>query len=152
MSKHMPEPVIFMNMCMICRGDEVVALDKVSDDYAGTTFPGGHVEAGETFHDAIIREVYEETGLAIANPVLRGVYHWHWEGIHNIVYLYQTSEFEGQLKSSGEGTVYWTTRSDFEKKNLAVGMQRVLQIMDRDGVTECYVEIAEDESVTARMM
>ena len=30
--------------------------------------PGGHIEPGETPEDAALREVYEETGLALAHP------------------------------------------------------------------------------------
>ena len=70
------EKVCFMNMCMILDGKgNVLALDKVNDSYTGTTFPGGHVEPGETFTESVIREIYEETGLTISNPKLTGIYH-----------------------------------------------------------------------------
>jgi ADP-ribose pyrophosphatase YjhB (NUDIX family) len=36
------------------------------------TLPGGGVEAGETLHEAVIREVQEETGLSIAPVGLAG--------------------------------------------------------------------------------
>ena len=68
------EKVIFMNMCMVYdKEGNVVALDKVGKNYSGTTFPGGHVEPGETFKESVIREIYEETGLTIQNPRLTGV-------------------------------------------------------------------------------
>ncbi len=73
----MIEKVVFMNMCMISDNKgNVLALDKVDKNYSGTTFPGGHVEAGETFIESVIREVFEETGLTIKNPKLMGIYHW----------------------------------------------------------------------------
>ena len=51
------EKVIFMNMCMVYDNEgNVLALDKVGKGYSGTTFPGGHVETGETFKESVMRE------------------------------------------------------------------------------------------------
>ena len=64
------ETVEFTNMCMICDGSRVVVIDRKKRDWPGITFPGGHIEPGESFTDAVIREVQEETGLHIRSPQL----------------------------------------------------------------------------------
>ena len=111
------EKVIFMNMSMVYdKEGNVVALDKVGKNYSGTTFPGGHVEPGETFKESVIREIYEETGLMIQNPRLTGIYHWMTGDIRNVGFLYKTSEYEGKLISSEEGKVYWISGEQFLKE------------------------------------
>lgn len=126
-----------------CKGN-VLALDKVGKNYSGTTFPGGHVEAGETFIESVIREVFEETGLTIKNPKLMGIYHWISGDVRNVGFLYRTDEFEGKLISSDEGRVYWISEKDYLKKSLAPGMQQVWQIMHSDVPMECLQTITEE--------
>ena len=64
----MIEKVEFINMCMIQDGRKVLVIDRKAEDWPGITFPDGHVEYGESFIDAVIREVKEETGLNIRFP------------------------------------------------------------------------------------
>lgn len=48
------ESVIFTNMCMIYDdAGNVLVQDRLNPDWPGITFPGGHVEAGESFTDAV---------------------------------------------------------------------------------------------------
>lgn len=57
-------------LCLISDGDKVLLQNRVKEDWKGYTLPGGHVEMGESFVDAVIREMKEETGLDIKNPEL----------------------------------------------------------------------------------
>ena len=61
---------------MIYDGSKVLVQERIGDDYGGITFPGGHVEKSESFTDAVIREVFEETGLKISAPKLCGIKDW----------------------------------------------------------------------------
>lgn len=85
------EKVIMTNMCMVFSENRVLVQDKTDDDYFGITFPGEHVERGESFTDAVIREVSEETGLKISEPKLCGIKDWMKdEETRYIVLLYKT--------------------------------------------------------------
>lgn len=98
------EKVIMTNMCMVFSENRVLVQDKRDDDYSGITFPGGHVERGESFTDAVIREVWEETGLKISEPKLCGIKDWMKdEETRYIVLLYKTDKFEGIVTSFEEG-------------------------------------------------
>src|SRR5207245_10088726 len=53
---------------VIARGSRVLLVKRKSDDFlAGIyEFPGGEVEKKESIHDALRREVKEETGLRVS--------------------------------------------------------------------------------------
>ena len=133
------EVVTITNMCMIYDGDKVLVQDKKDKDYAGITFPGGHVEKGESFTDAVIREVYEETGLKISAPQLCGIKDWHQkDGSRYMVLFYKTDKYEGEATSSEEGEVYWISLEEMKQKKLADGMDKMLQVFLDENISEYF--------------
>ena len=94
------EPVELMNLCMIRRGSKVLVQDRTDPNWPGVAFPGGHVEKGESFTDAVIREVQEETGLIISSPRLCGIKDWCEDGVRHVVLLYRAEQITGTLRSS----------------------------------------------------
>ena len=127
------------NMCMVFDGNKVLVQDKKDDDYSGITFPGGHVEKGEAFTDAVIREVFEETGLKISSPQLCGIKDWMEEdGTRYMVLFYKSDKFEGTVTSSEEGEVYWTTLEEMKKKKLANGMDKMLEVFLNENLSEYF--------------
>ena len=133
------EQAIFCNMCMIQDGDKVLVLDRKNPDWPGITFPGGHVEKEESFVDAIIREVFEETGLTITAPQLCGTKQFQTkEGARYVVFFYKASQFSGELKSSSEGEVFWIDRKDLPDYPLAPDMMAMVEVMESPQLSEFY--------------
>ncbi len=51
---------------VVRRGGEVLLIKRANPPQAGRwSIPGGRVEAGESLHDALRREVLEETGIRV---------------------------------------------------------------------------------------
>ena len=135
------ESIILTNMCMIYDGDRVLVQDKKDDSWGGITFPGGHVENGESLTDAVIREVYEETGLIVSELQLCGIKNWfNNDGSRYMVIFYKTDKFSGEIKSSEEGEVFWTTVDEMKKMNLAEGMDMMLELFLNDNLSEMCFE------------
>lgn len=133
------ERVILTNMCMVYNGNKVLVQNRVDANYSGITFPGGHVEKGESFNDSVIREVFEETGLTIKCPQLCGIKDWHNEdGSRYMVLFYKTDKFEGELLSSDEGDVYWVTFDELKRIKLAEGMDKMLQVFLDEDINEYF--------------
>ena len=133
------EKVTITNMCMIYDGSKVLVQEKTADNYSGITFPGGHVEMGESFTDAVIREVLEETGLKISSPKLCGIKDWsNDDGSRYMVLFYKTDKFEGALKSSDEGEVYWLELQEMKKSRLVDGMDKMLEVFLDENISEYF--------------
>lgn len=94
--------------------------------------------------EAVIREVFEETGLTISNPQLLGVKHFHTRdnGTRYLVFLYKATKFSGQLQSSEEGEVVWVSHEDIAsgKIELADSMSDMFPIFFEQDHSELYYE------------
>ncbi|MCP1639196.1 8-oxo-dGTP diphosphatase [Streptococcus gallinaceus] len=146
------QEVILTNMCLIEDADRKIVMqirDPERYTWSGAALPGGHIEVGESLHEAVVREVYEETGLLIRNPKLVGMKHWYTkEGVRYLVFLYRTIDFEGQLRSSEEGEVQWVDRADLSEMELAYDLLNLLRVFDEKELSELfYRERLEDDFI-----
>lgn len=114
--------------------------------WAGHAFPGGHIEEGESLAESVIREVYEETGLTIADPKLVAVKDWSLDdGGRYIVFCYKATEFTGQLRSSEEGEVSWVEKNQLEQLDLSYDMLPLLEVMEDPDLSEYYYRKRTDD-------
>ena len=134
------EQAIFTNLCMVYdRDGNILVQDRADPTFPGLCFPGGHVEPGESFVQSAIREVREETGLTIGNPVLCGTKQFQTDdGERYVVFFYKTDRFSGDLKSSDEGRVFWVSRNALHRYTLCTDFLEMLKIFEDDSLSEFY--------------
>ena len=95
------------------------------------------MEKDEDFHDAVIREVKEETGLKISHPILCGIEEFKTkEEDRYLMLYYKTDKFSGKLKSSEEGEVFWINKNDMDKYKLSLDLKRIYKIMMSEELSE----------------
>lgn len=139
------ERAIFTNMCMVTDGNgNVLVQDRQKPDWPGVAFPGGHVESGEAFTESVIREVREETGLTVEDPVLCGTKQFQTDsGARYVVFFYKASKYHGTLRSSDEGKVFWLPRKELANQALSIDMMEMVRVMESENLSEFYYQKVE---------
>ena len=130
-----------VNMCMVYNDDLVLVQDKTDEDYKGLCFPGGHVEIGESLVDAVIREVFEETGLDVVSPRLCGTKDWvNDDGSRYLALFYKTDKFSGEIRSSEEGNVFWMPLCELLSMGdrLSLDMLDMIKVFMDDDLSEFF--------------
>ena len=128
-------------LCLIHDEERYLLQDRVSDDWKGYTFPGGHIEPGESIVEAVIREMKEETGLTIRSPRLCGIKQFpikdgDYSKGRYLVFLYETSDFEGEIVASDEGAMHWVEKKDLPNVNLVEDFYDLIDVMMHDRYSE----------------
>ena len=123
-------------LCLIQDGDKILLQNRVKKDWKGYTLPGGHVEPGESFVDAVKREMKEETGLDIINPKLAGIKQFPIEDGRYIVLLFKTEQFSGEVVSSEEGKMEWVSRNRLSEIEAVDDLDDLLRVINDPELTE----------------
>ena len=135
---------ILMNMCMIYENNsnKVLVQDKIGSKWSGITFPGGHVDDGESIYESTVREVKEETGLTISRLEQVGIIHMDKPNSYEkrIIFLYKTSNFNGKIiAESNEGRVFWVDINKLKTMQLSPNMSEYLKLFLNNDMIEAYV-------------
>lgn len=129
--------MINTTLCYILRGDECLMLHRIKkehdlnkDKWIGI---GGKFEDRESPEDCLLREVREETGLALTNYAYRGIVtfvsdRWPTEYMH----LFTAHGFEGELKQCDEGELEWLPWDMLTKIPHWEGDEIFLQLLKQD--------------------
>lgn len=109
--------------------------------WCGITFPGGHLENGESLYDSAVREAKEETGLSVQNLKYCGMMHWYNTENEKryFVHFYRTDEFCGELiEKTEEGEVFFTSLESLKTMELSPNFDKYLPMFLSDEYTEIF--------------
>ena len=96
---------------------------------------GGKLDQGETPEECVIREVFEESGLRISNPLLKGVLtfpkfardeDWY-------AFIFVADQFVGHLIDSSEGVLRWIKDEQLLALELWEGDRIFIPWLERPG-------------------
>ena len=83
-------------------------LRKPSGQFNGL---GGKMEAGESPEECVVREVKEESGLTVVNPVMRGILTFPGDEQYDMqssyVFVFVADKWHGDEQESREGKLHW---------------------------------------------
>ena len=114
---------------------------------------GGHLEKEETPEDALYREIKEETGLDVIFYQKRGVIHFNYDELSEIMHLYVVSKTSGELIDCNEGTLKYIPKNEVLNIPIWEGDKIFLKkILSNDLYFELELNYQQDTLVSYRFI
>lgn len=96
----------------ITLGDQILLLHRNKAPNKGKwNGVGGHIEVGESPHDCMRREIWEETGLQVNHLHFGGILTWEgYEIERGGLYIFSAEVDSDVIRANDEGELAWHTR------------------------------------------
>ncbi len=136
------QPKIGVGAVVIDR-DRVLLVKRRFEPSAGYwSFPGGHVEPGETLEEAVLRELLEETGLVGRDPRLLAVTEYVCLSAtgrlkyHYVIIDFLIKDFSGELRLNEESEdAGFFSLDEALQMRLSISTRKLLGFIKRDSLS-----------------
>lgn len=120
------------------RGDSITQEKK--DRKGIYNFIGGHIEDGEDVIDTAIKEAWEEAGIRLVNPKIKGIVNVNGFGGKNIInFIITGTTLDKPIKSSVEGDLEWIEIEKIPHLNIFADTMPLLEKLLTMKDTEMFV-------------
>ena len=117
---------------ILLKEGKILVLKRKGNHAPYYSIPGGHLEIGESFEEAAIREVAEESSIQLKNPLVLGVTNnletFQEEGVHTISIILLATDFQGTAQicepDKCEGW-YWVDPQDLPQPHFEASRKGV---------------------------
>ena len=139
-------------LCYLFKDNKCLMLlrNKKEDDmnhgkYIGI---GGKIEVGETPEVALIREVREETSLFLMGFTKRGIILFQNDDYSEVMHLYQSKTFMGELKECDEGHLEWIDTDEMLTLPMWEGDKAYLPLLKTEKYFKLKIKYRDKELVS----
>jgi 8-oxo-dGTP diphosphatase len=99
-------------LCEIIKNGRILLQKKAEGKFGAGKWngAGGKINPNETPDECVVREVFEETGLKISNPMEIGLMSFYFGDRYQVdivVHVFLANSFSGIIKASDEGELHW---------------------------------------------
>lgn len=154
----MEDPRNVTVVCYLEKDDKILMLHRTKKEndvnHGKWIGVGGHVEAGESPEECVIREVREETGYTLENYRYRAILTFCYnEEPAMYLFLFTADQFSGEQIECNEGDLQWIPKAELEALEMWQGdriFHRLLEsrqdffsmkmVYQGDQLTECIID------------
>ena len=124
--------IVLVSSCILFKTNKILISKRPADKPFSNywEFPGGKLERGENFYDAIIRELQEELGIKVKSKDLSIVDNVsHSYELNNIVIMavFCLRNWTGIAKAKEGQQIQWLTETDLCKVRFLEGSKTILE-------------------------
>ncbi|MEY8462336.1 8-oxo-dGTP diphosphatase [Streptococcus merionis] len=149
----MPETIKNFVNNVVKNDDKILLINRQHDAFSGWIQSGGKVEFPESFREAAVRELKEETGLTARKLQLKGIsgYTNPDKRERHVYYDFLCTDFEGQLLvDAPEGEPRWFQISELDHLDMQADIRERLPLYWEEGSFERIHYWDEEGQVIAR--